>query len=60
MGTTKIIYQGQEIDLTPPWTRMTMTEAVKKFTGIDFDEISSDEEASLVAEDKKVHLKRFN
>ena len=44
-GTTKITYQGEEIDLTPPWTRMTMAEAVKKYTGIDFNEIQTDEEA---------------
>ena len=45
LGTTKITYQGEEIDLTPPWTRMTMAEAVKKYTGIDFNEIQTDEEA---------------
>lgn len=57
LGTTKIIYQNQEIDLTPPWTRMTMTEAVKKFTGIDFDNVASDEEAHKIAKEKKVHVK---
>jgi lysyl-tRNA synthetase class 2 len=45
LGTTKINYQGQEIDLTPPWTRLTMVEAIKKYTGIDFNTIQSDEEA---------------
>lgn len=49
LGTTKITYQGQEIDLTPPWTRMTMVEAVKKYTGIDFDNIKSDQEAREIA-----------
>lgn len=57
LGTQKIVYQGQEIDLTPPWSRMTMTEAVKKYTGVDFDLISTDEEARIAAKDKKVHVK---
>jgi lysyl-tRNA synthetase class 2 len=56
LGTTKINYQGQEIDLAPPWNRMTMVEAVKKHTGIDFDEIKSDEEARQIAKDKKIHM----
>lgn len=56
LGTTKITYQGQEIDLTPPWTRMTMIEAVKKHTGIDFDQISGDEEAGSIAKEKKIHI----
>ena len=44
LGTTKINYQGTELDLTPPWNRMTMVEAVKKYSGVDFNEIKSDEE----------------
>lgn len=39
-GCTKIVYQGEEIDLTPPWTRLTMVDAVKKYTGIDFNGIT--------------------
>ena len=35
LGTTHIVYQGQEIDLTPPWRRMTMRDAIKEATGID-------------------------
>jgi lysyl-tRNA synthetase, class II len=35
-GKTKIIYQGQEIDLTPPWPRLTLREAIKKFAEIDY------------------------
>ncbi|MCX7749421.1 MAG: lysine--tRNA ligase [Clostridia bacterium] len=56
LGSTKIVYQGQEIDLTPPWNRMTMTEAVKKYAGVDFDQISTDEEARSIAKEKKVHI----
>lgn len=51
LGTTKISYQGEEIDLTPPWNRMTMIDAVKKYTGIDFNELKTDEEARKVAKD---------
>lgn len=44
-GTTKITYQGTEIDLTPPFARVTMNDAVKQYTGVDFYGLSSDEEA---------------
>lgn len=57
LGTTKIMYQGQEIDLTPPWNRLSMIEAVKKYSGVDFDSIKTDEEAKAAAEEKKVHIK---
>lgn len=56
LGTTKINYQGQEIDLTPPWNRMTMIEAVEKYAGVNFNNINSDEEARQIAKDKKVHI----
>ncbi len=49
LGTTKINYQGQEIDLTPPWNRMTMVEACKKYADVDFDEVKTDEEAIEIA-----------
>ncbi len=48
-GTTKITYQGQEVDLTPPWTRMTMAEAVKKYTGADFSAAADDAAAQELA-----------
>ncbi|RKD33862.1 lysine--tRNA ligase [Thermohalobacter berrensis] len=57
LGTTKITYQGQEIDLTPPWNRMTMEEAVKEYAGVDFDEIQTDEEALKVAKEKGIEIK---
>ena len=56
LGTTKVNYQGQEIDLTPPWNRMTMKEAVEKYAGVNFDNITSDEEARNIAKEKKVHI----
>lgn len=51
-GTTKITYQGTEIDLKAPWKRITMTEAVKETSGVDFDEIQTDEEAREIAKAK--------
>ncbi|MDP4109087.1 MAG: lysine--tRNA ligase [Bacillota bacterium] len=42
LGGCKVVYQGEEIDLSPGWARMTMTEAVKKYTGVDFSEIPDD------------------
>jgi len=56
LGTTKITYQGQEIDLTPPWRRMTMVEAVQKYAGVDFAQIKTNEEAIKIAREKNVHV----
>lgn len=47
-GTTKIVYQGVEIDLTPPWQRLTMKDAIKTYTGFDVDEKSDDELVALL------------
>lgn len=50
LGKTKINYQGQEIDLTPgSWRRITMIDAVKEATGVDFNTINTDEEAMEAA-----------
>ena len=54
-GTLQITYQGKEIDLGH-WERMTMIEAVKKYSGVDFAAISSDEEAIAAAREKHVEL----
>ncbi len=54
-GTLQISYQGQEIDLSH-WERMTMVEAVKKFSGVDFTQIQSDEEAIAIANAHHVAL----
>lgn len=54
LGTTKITYQGTEIDLTPPWNRITMIDAVKKYSGVDFREVKGDEAAREMA--KKLNI----
>lgn len=54
-GTLTIPYQGKEIDLSH-WERMTMVEAVKKYSGVDFDAITSDQEAVEIAKAHKVAL----
>lgn len=54
LGTTKINYQGQEIDLAPGWRRVTMIDAVKEATGVDFNEINTDEEAMEAAKNAGV------
>ena len=56
LGTTRIMYQGTEIDLTPPWRRLTMTDAVKEYTGLDFSGISTDEEARKAAREAGVNV----
>ena len=53
-GSTTITYQGTEIDLGKPFARMTMTECIKKYTGIDFDEVATDEEAKALAKERNV------
>ena len=54
LGTTKIVYNGIEMDLGKPFERITMLDAVKKYAGVDFNEINSLEEARKVA--KKHHI----
>ncbi len=54
LGTTKITYQGTEIDLTPAWKRITMIDSIKEVTGIDFNKIETDEEAKTVAKELKL------
>ncbi|MFL0248025.1 lysine--tRNA ligase [Candidatus Clostridium stratigraminis] len=57
-GTTKINYQGTEIDFTPPWRRLTMYDAVKEYAGIDFKEINTDEEAQEIAKERHLEFKK--
>lgn len=55
-GTTKIMYQGQEVDLTPAWRRVSMVDLVKEATGVDFSEQMTDEEAHAHAKAHKVKV----
>ncbi len=54
-GTTLIPYAEVEIDLGKPFERLTMIDAIKKYTGIDFEEIKTTEEAKKLADEKGVH-----
>ena len=56
LGTYKLQWMGEEVDLSPGWPRMTMVEAVRKYVGIDFDAISDDAEAVAAAKAKGVEL----
>ena len=56
LGTYQVEWQGEQIDLTPGWPRMTMAEAVKQYTGIDFMAISGDAEAVAAAKSIGVEL----
>ena len=49
LGTMKITYEGQEIDLTPPWPRLSMIEAVAKYTGQNFEGVTDVETARKMA-----------
>lgn len=54
-GTTLIPYAEVEIDLGKPFERLTMIDAIKKYTGIDFNEIATTEEAKKLADEKEIH-----
>ena len=54
-GSTTIPYADVEIDLGKPFERLTMIDAIKKYTGIDFNEITTTEEAKKLADEKGVH-----
>lgn len=55
-GTLKIQYQGKEINMAGPWTRMTMAESVKKYSGIDYYAWENDEQARKECEARGVHV----
>ena len=56
LGTTKVTYQGQEIDLTPGWKRITMIDSIKEACGVDFNEIKTDEEALALAKERGLEI----
>ena len=55
-GTTKVNYQGTEIDFKPPWRRITMVDAVKEYAGVDFNTIKTNEEAQAIAKEKHLEF----
>lgn len=60
LGTTTIVYNGVEMDLGKPFERITMLDAVKKYSGVDFNEIHSDEEAKAVAKEHHVEYEEHH
>ena len=56
LGDTHINYQGQDIDLTPPWKRIPMIDAIKEVTGINFNTIKTDEEAQELAKSHELEI----
>lgn len=58
LGTLKVNYQGTELDFTPPFRRLSMIDAVKEFTGADFNAIDTIEAARKAAEDLGVHIEK--
>ena len=56
LGTTKIVYNGVEMDLGKPFERVTMLDAVKKYAGVDFSEIKTDEDAKALAKEKGIEF----
>lgn len=56
LGTYQLEWQGQQLDLTPGWPRLTMAEAVKQYTGLDFMAVSEDGQAVALAESIGVEL----
>ena len=57
-GTTKVTYQGVEIDFMPPWRRITMVDAVKEYAGVDYNEFKSDADAQAVAKEKNLEFSK--
>ena len=56
LGTTKVTYNGIEIDFGKPFERITMLDAVKQYAGVDFNEIKTDEEAKAIAKERHVEF----
>ncbi|MBQ5686989.1 MAG: lysine--tRNA ligase, partial [Ruminococcus sp.] len=56
LGTTKITYNGIEIDFGKPFARITMLDAVKQYAGVDFNQIKTDEEAKAIAREHHVEF----
>ena len=55
-GTLEITYQGQALQFKTPWRRLTMVDGILEYSGIDFRNIKTDEQARLVAQEKGLHV----
>lgn len=55
-GTTKLTYQGTEIDLGGKWKRITMIDSIKEACGVDFNTVNSDEEAVALTKERKIEI----
>ena len=60
LGTTKVTYQGNEIDLAPGWKKITMIDSIKEACGIDFNQIETNEEAVALAKEKGIEIPMFS
>ena len=58
LGTTTIVYNGVEMDLGKPFERITMLDAVKKYAGVDFNEIKTNDEAKAIAKEKGIEFEK--
>jgi lysyl-tRNA synthetase class 2 len=58
LNTQIVIYMEKELNLTPPWPRLTMIEAIRKYANVDFDQISTDKEAQDIARQKGLDVKK--
>ncbi|MDY6934935.1 MAG: lysine--tRNA ligase, partial [Spirochaetota bacterium] len=58
MGKMAIDYQGHTIDLTPPWEKITFIDVIKKYTGIDFNDIKTKEEAKKAAASANIEVEK--
>ncbi|MBQ3384896.1 MAG: lysine--tRNA ligase [Erysipelotrichaceae bacterium] len=56
LGTTEITYQGKQISLKGPFKRVTMVDAIKEYSGVDFHQINTDEEAVALAKEHEIEL----
>ncbi len=58
LGTTTVTYQGEEIDLSVPFERLTMVDAIKKYANIDFNEIKDEDSAKALAKEHKIEFEK--
>ncbi|MBR2701284.1 MAG: lysine--tRNA ligase [Erysipelotrichaceae bacterium] len=56
LGTTEITYQGKQISLKGPFKRVTMVDAIKEYSGVDFHQVNTDEEAIALAKEHEIEL----